>query len=90
MLAAVLATLGLIIGAAAVWLALRLHWRSLVAHRVVVNLKSGQSLDGFLVRQSGPLLFVRDASFLQPGSEPVAMDGEIVVERSEVEFIQAP
>lgn len=90
MLAAVLAIIGLAIGAAAAWWALTRSWRRLLTKRVVINLKSGESLDGFLIRQSGPLLFVRDAAFLQPGSEPMAMDGEIIVERSQVEFIQAP
>ena len=65
-------------------------YRSVVVHRrVVVNLLSGRAVEGVLVRQSGPLLVVKDARIHEPGAEPAAVDGEIVIERDRVDFIQA-
>jgi hypothetical protein len=66
-----------------------LSWRRMNARRVVVNLKTGRALDGVLVRKSGDLLFLRNATALEPGSTPAALDGEAVVARSEIDFIQA-
>ena len=63
-------------------------WRSLVATRVVINLKSGRGLDGLLVRKAGELLFLRQATALEPGSQPQPVDGEAVVQRRDVDFIQ--
>jgi hypothetical protein len=63
-------------------------WRSLVARRVVINLKTGRGLDGLLVRKSGDLLFLRNATALEPGSAPAPIDGETVVQRQDVDFIQ--
>lgn len=64
-------------------------FRTVVHRRVVVNLISGRAVEGVLVRQSGPLLHVKDARLHEPGSEPSPVDGEVVVERSQVDFIQA-
>jgi hypothetical protein len=63
-------------------------WRSLVAHRVVINLKTGRGLDGLLVRKSGDLLFLRNATALEPGVAPAPMDGETVVQKQDIDFIQ--
>jgi len=57
---------------------------------VVVNLKSGQAVAGYLVRHHGPLLFLRSAQLHEPGTDPVDIDGEIIIDRAEVDFIQAP
>ncbi|AYN57579.1 RNA binding protein [Arthrobacter phage Lunar] len=64
-------------------------WRVVVARRCVVNLKSGRAVDGVLVGQDGPLLFLKNAVLLEQGNEPAAIDGEAVVQASEVDFIQA-
>lgn len=84
----VVATLA--VGGLAVYLFLVAGWRRLRARRIIVNLKSGQSLDGYLVRQAGQLLFIREAMLLGAGDNPVPIDGEVIVERSEIEFIQSP
>lgn len=63
--------------------------RTVVNRRVIVNLTTGKAIDGVLVRQSGPLLILKGASLLEPGADPVPMDGEVVVERDRVDFIQA-
>jgi hypothetical protein len=64
-------------------------WRRLLARRVVVNLKSGRGVDGLLVKRAGDLLFLRNAQALEPGAEPVRIDGETVVARADIDFIQA-
>lgn len=66
-----------------------LTWQKLIARRVVVNLKTGRALDGVLVRKSGDLLFLRNATALEPGSSPAPLDGEAVVARADIDFIQA-
>jgi len=63
-------------------------WRTLVARRVVINLKSGRGLDGLLVRKAGDLLFLRQATALEAGVAPAPIDGEAVVQRCDVDFIQ--
>ena len=65
-------------------------WQSLQAVRIIVNLKSGQSIDGYLVRQEASLLFLRDAVLIGNSDEPVPVDGQIIVEQSEIEFTQSP
>lgn len=64
-------------------------FRTVVHRRVVVNLLSGRAVEGVLVRQTGPLLHVRDARLHEPGADPSQVDGEVVIERSQVDFIQA-
>jgi hypothetical protein len=88
----VLAGLVLLLAAAGVagrYAAAHLGWRVLYARRVVVNLKTGRALDGLLVRRAGDLLFLREATALEPGAEPVRLDGDAVVGRADIDFIQA-
>lgn len=71
------------------WLAAWLGFRDLlVRRRVVVNLHTGRAFNGILWRQRGPLLVLRDVTMLEPGAQPTPVDGEIVIERDRVEFIQ--
>lgn len=65
-------------------------WADLETRRVVVNLKSGQAIDGHLIHRRGTLLFLRAAQLHEPGAEPVPLDGETIIDRAEVDFIQAP
>lgn len=62
-------------------------WRYLVRKQVIVN-QSEQAFSGILWLQRGQLLILKQAQLLQPGTEPQAMDGEVVIERSTVLFIQ--
>jgi small nuclear ribonucleoprotein (snRNP)-like protein len=62
--------------------------RTMVRRRVVVNLASGRAFRGILWAKRGPLLVLRDATMYEPGVPPVAVDGETVIERRTVEFIQ--
>ncbi|WP_405848142.1 hypothetical protein OG211_12380 [Streptomyces niveus] len=61
--------------------------RTAVRKRVVVNL-ADKAFDGVLWAKRGPLLVLRDARLLEAGREPQRIDGEIVIERSRVEFMQ--
>lgn len=62
--------------------------RTLVRHRVVVNLTTDRAFTGILWAQRGPLLVLRDVTMLEPGADPAAVDGEVVIERDKVEFVQ--
>lgn len=61
--------------------------RTAVRKRVVVNL-ADKAFRGILWTQRGPLLVLRDAVLLEAGREPQPVDGEVVVERTRVEFTQ--
>lgn len=66
-------------------------WRRLVVlRRVIVNLKDGGSMTGVLYRQEGALLVLREAVFYEPGRDGVPIDGEAIIERNEVLFVQVP
>ncbi|MCX4676706.1 hypothetical protein OG413_15585 [Streptomyces sp. NBC_01433] len=66
------------------WLA----WRRLaVRRRVVVNL-ADKAFSGVLWKQRGPLLVLRDVQLLEAGRAPHPVDGEVVIERTRVEFTQ--
>lgn len=71
------------------WLGPRVAWRPVVGRRVVVNLKSGRAVDGVLVRRSAGLLFIKNGVALEPGAEPAAVEGQVVILAAEIDFIQA-
>lgn len=58
--------------------------------QVIVNLEDGSAIAGILYRQDGPLLVLKNATYLEKGTDPVQLDGDTVVERARVLFIQAP
>ena len=64
-------------------------WRVVVHRRVIVNLVTGAAIDGVLLRQTGPLLILADCKLRTDQGEWVPADGQIVVERSQIEFVQA-
>jgi hypothetical protein len=77
------------LGALAGFLSWHTHpWRLVKARRVVVNLRSGQAVQGLLVRQSGPLLFIAEAQLHEGRDSPVPIDGQAVIERPNIDFIQ--
>lgn len=61
--------------------------RTLLHRRVVINLTTGRSFTGLLWAKRGPLLVLRDASMRESG-QAFPLDGEVVVERHTVEFVQ--
>lgn len=55
--------------------------------RVVVNLTSGSAIDGVLWGDRGPLVVLRNANLhSEGGSAP--LDGEVIVERDRIAFVQ--
>lgn len=64
--------------------------RALERRRAIVNLSDGTAIDGIFFRQDGPLLILKNAVLLTPGAQPAPLDGDTVVERDRVLFIQAP
>lgn len=56
--------------------------------RVVVNCKSEAVFQGVLWRRRRGYLVLRNASLLRPKSVPLKLDGEIVIEKANVDFIQ--
>lgn len=61
--------------------------RTAVRRRVVVNLPD-KAFSGVLFAKRGPLLVLRDSQLHVPGAQPQVMDGEVVIERSKVDFVQ--
>lgn len=62
--------------------------RSALNRRVVVNLKTGKVFDGVLFAKRGPILIIKGAKLLEAGRDPVTVDGDVLIERSNVDFVQ--
>ena len=63
--------------------------RSTIANRkVLVNLLSGNAIGGVCVHDGREALTLRGATVHEPGSEPAPADGEILIDRINVDFIQ--
>lgn len=61
--------------------------------RVIINLKSGTAVRGLLYNHAGRYIVLREADLLQSlgksaGPKPVPVDGEVLVNQSDVDFIQ--
>jgi hypothetical protein len=67
-----------------------LWWRPpCLLRRVIVNLRDeSSSIQGVLWSVRGPWLTYRDASFLTSGQPPAKIDGEVVLHRDRVLFMQ--
>lgn len=56
---------------------------------MIVNLKSGSAFRGVVWRHRGPYVMIRNAQLLQAdGAQPLSLDGEVVVQQRDVDFIQ--
>jgi hypothetical protein len=65
--------------------------RIALLRRVIVNLDDGTSIDGVLYRERGPLLVLKNATFHDPAADaPMPLDGDVIVERARIVFVQAP
>lgn len=65
----------------------RSYGKLAMSRRVMVNLTTGAAIDGILWDERGPLLVLRDANLHnQGGSAP--LDGEVIVERVRIDFVQ--
>lgn len=53
----------------------------------IINLKSGTSFKGVIWRRTGPWVVIKQAQILHSeGNRPV--DGEVLVQMSDIEFVQ--
>jgi hypothetical protein len=69
-----------------------LWWRPpCLLRTVIVNLKSDAdtALRGVLWRARGPWLVLRDVSLLHASAKPAPVDGEVIVHRDNIAFVQA-
>lgn len=56
--------------------------------RVIVNTKTDKAFRGALWERSGPYLVLREAELLLGRGDVRALDGEVLIERANVDFIQ--
>jgi hypothetical protein len=88
-IAIITAALAFVALAATWWVAEDLRDRRLaVRRRVVVNLVDDQAVAGVLWRRHRRLVVLRSAELVQPGREPVRMDGDVVIERDRINWVQ--
>jgi hypothetical protein len=83
-----LVALGAVLFVAVVALVVRVWpWAPVVRKRVVVVTKEDRTIEGVLFARRGPLLVLRDAAVHHQGQR-VPADGEVIVERSTVAWVQ--
>lgn len=61
---------------------------SVAQRKVLVNLMSGNAISGVCVLDGREALVLRGATVHESGVDPAAADGEIVIDRINVDFIQ--
>ena len=59
-----------------------------VLKRVIVNTKTGNAFRGLLWAKKADYLVLRQAEMLGEGATRAPMDGEVVIERANVDFMQ--
>jgi small nuclear ribonucleoprotein (snRNP)-like protein len=81
----------LVIAAGVVWHIADLLWarRLVVRRRVLVQLDTGRAVVGTLWSTKAHRVVIKNAQLLEPGNEPTHMDGDVVIERARVEYVQA-
>jgi hypothetical protein len=68
-------------------------WRPLLTRRLLVNLRPAadtpdRAIRGVLWDQRGPLLILKSAELIETGQQVRRVDGEVVIERRNVDFVQ--
>lgn len=58
-----------------------------VRQTIIVNCKTSETFRGVLWKKSGPLLVLRGVQRLS-GTQSIPVDGEVVIERANVSFLQ--
>ena len=62
--------------------------RAITDRQVLVNLCSGNAVGGVCTYSGPDSLVLRGATIHEPDSEPVPADGEILIDRISIDFIQ--
>ena len=55
---------------------------------VIVNLKTDHAFRGVLWRRARGYLVLRNVTLLRQAEAPLAVDGEVMIERANVDFVQ--
>jgi small nuclear ribonucleoprotein (snRNP)-like protein len=92
---AVLVVVGTATGGLAGWLLTRIWWDRLMRgqerHEVVVTMRSGATYKGVLFEADSRSLILRNAeAWGHNGDGRTAVDGELLLARADVEFLQRP
>lgn len=67
---------------------MRRIFKALVCDKVIVNLKTGRAFSGVVWEERGDLLVLRAAELMEPGRQPVTVEGDVVLDRQNIDFIQ--
>jgi len=59
-----------------------------VKQQVIVNTKSDKAFKGLLWQKTSGYLVLRDVKMLRERDAPIALDGELVIYRENVDFVQ--
>ncbi len=62
--------------------------RLMTRKKVLVNLRSGNAMTGVMWSRRGRHLVLKSAQLIEPGADAVPMDGDVVLDRDQVEFVQ--
>lgn len=68
------------------WLGVSYPYR----YKVIVNLKNQRSFRGILWAQQGGWLILKHAELLEERQAPKPVDGDVLIDRRDIEFIQVP
>lgn len=58
--------------------------------RVVATLKSGASFVGILYATDSEAFVLREATSIQANHDPVSVDGEVLILRADLDYLQLP
>lgn len=85
----VLAVCALLLVAAVAWHAVDVLGtrRLMTRKKVLVNLRSGRAMTGVMWSRKGRVLVLKSAELIE-GVEPVPMDGDVVIDRDQIEYVQ--
>lgn len=64
------------------------RWIYPVRLNVIVNTKTDKAFRGVLWRHSARHLVLKNTEMLRPREGPLTIDGEVVIERTNVDFVQ--
>jgi small nuclear ribonucleoprotein (snRNP)-like protein len=64
--------------------------RLVYMRQIVVNLRDGAAIQGVLMGELRGVLVLRNAQYHENGTEPKILDGETIIPRDRILFVQAP
>jgi small nuclear ribonucleoprotein (snRNP)-like protein len=63
-------------------------YKALLTERVIVNLRSGKAFAGVVWEERFDMLVLRDVTLFEGRTQGQPMDGEVVLDRQHIDFIQ--